>query len=197
MTWQDFPEVLKQLKLRDFSGPFDWMFGSDVITRLNFVKNEFKNYFNFDDFEYIGENPDNGKSIYKNNRSGIYYNHDFPKGDFKDVFEPVANKYKRRIQRVIDFLQKDKNVLLVFFELNDTGDKQEIIKVINDINKKYKAHIDFLYVNHNPDIKLGKYTKVKRISNNVIYAEYHYEKFPDELPQARKICKKMIRKVAR
>ncbi|GEM_PF-1541616 len=191
------PETLKKLKLRDFSGPFDWMFGSHILTRLNFVKNGFKNYFNYDDFEYVGENPDNGKNVYKNTKSGITYNHDFPKGDFNDIFGPVSEKYKRRTERFITHLQTDNRVLLVFFELNDTGDKQKIIKIMNDINKKYHAHIDLLYVNHNPNIKLGIHTRIKRISEYVLYAEYHYDKFPDELPYAKKICKKLIQKVAK
>lgn len=191
------PQTLESLHLRDFSGPFDWMFGSDIITRLNFIKTGFKNYFNFDDFEYVGENPDNGKQTYKNNRSGIVYNHDFPHGEFKDVFGPVADKYKRRTDRLINHLQNDKRILLVFFELNDTGEKQKIIKMMNDINKKYPARIELLYVNHNPNIELGHHTRVKRISDYVMYAEYHYKKFPDELPQANKICKKLITKIAK
>ena len=191
------PETLKKLKLRDFSGPFDWMFGSHAITRLKFIKNKFKDYFNSADFEYIGENPNNGKMVYKNIKSGIFYNHDFPHGSFTDVFGPVADKYKRRTDRLIMHLQTDERVLLVFFELNDTGDKQKIIDIMNDINKKYDAHIDLLYVNHNPNIKLGKYTRVKRISDYVMYAEYHYDKFPDELPYANKVCKKLLRKIAK
>ena len=191
------PETLKKLKLRDFSGPFDWMFGSHAIIRLNFIEKEFKDYFNFDDFEYVGENPDNGKITYKNNRSGIIYNHDFPHGEFRDVFEPVATKYKRRTERLLSHLRHDKRVLLVFFELNDTGDKQKIIKAMDNINKKYNAHTDLLYVNHNPNIKLGHHTKLQRISDYVIYAEYHYDKFPDELSNANKVCKKLLKKVAK
>ena len=191
------PETLKDLKLRDFSGPFDWMYGSHAVTRLKYIKNGFKDYFNFEDFEYVGENPDNGKIVYKNKKSGIYYNHDFPRGEFKDVFYPIAEKYKRRTERFINHLKTDKRVLLVFFELNDRGDKDQIVKVMDDINKKYPAHIDLLYVNHNENMKLRRNTKLQRISNYVLYSEYHYDKYPDELHDAKKVCKKLIRKVAK
>lgn len=191
------PSTMIALKLRDFSGPFDWMYGAHALTRLKIIKNEFKRYFEFDDFEYVGENPDNGKNIYKNNSSGIIYNHDFPKGNFSDVFGPVATKYSRRIDRFISHLRNDKRVLLAFFEFKDTGDKRQIIKAMDDINNKYGAHIDLLYVNHNPNIKPGRHTRVKRISNYVLYAEYHYDKFPDELPNANKICKSLLKKVAK
>ena len=191
------PETMKKLKLRDFSGPFDWVFGSDVITRLKFIKNKFKNYFNFEDFEYVGLNPDNGKAVYKNKRSGIVYNHDFPTGDFADVFPAVAEKYERRINRMIYHLQNDNHVLLVFFELNNIGNKEQIIKIMDEINKKYKARIDLLYVNHNPNIKLGKHKRIKRISDYVMYSEYHYDKYPDEIPYANKVCEKLIKKVSK
>ena len=49
----------------------------------------------FSDFEYVGLNPDNGKAVYKNKRSGIVYNHDFPTGNFKDVFPDVKEKYQK------------------------------------------------------------------------------------------------------
>ena len=189
------PDVLKELKLRDFSGPFDWMYGSDILTRLTFIKNRFKNYFDFSDFEYVGLNPDNGKAVYKNKRSGIVYNHDFPTGNFKDVFPDVKEKYSRRIRRVIEHLDSNEKILLVYSELGNTGDKEKIVKLINEINTKYSASIDLLYINHKNSIGLKKYIKPKRISEHVFYAEYHYEKFPDELPQARSICKKIIKRI--
>jgi len=191
------PDVLKDLKLRDFSGPFDWMHGSDVVSRLTFIKNRFKNYFDFDDFEYVGLNPDNGKAVYKNKRSGIIYNHDFPTGNFKDVFPDVKEKYSRRIRRVLKHLDSNEKILLVYSELGNTGDKEATQKLINEINTKYSANIDLLYINHKNSIELKKYIKPKRISEHLIYAEYHYSKFPDELSQARHICKKIVRRIAK
>ena len=191
------PDVLKELKLRDFSGPFDWMYGSDILTRLTFIKNRFKNYFDFSDFEYVGLNPDNGKAVYKNKRSGIVYNHDFPTGNFKDVFPDVKEKYSRRIRRVIEHLDSNEKILLVYSELGNTGDKEKIVKLINEINTKYSANIDLLYINHKNSIGLKKYIKPKRISEHLIYAEYHYSKYPDELGQARHICKHIVRRIAK
>ena len=191
------PAALKDLKLRDFSGPFDWMFGSDVLTRLNIIYNEFENYFNFDDFEYVAENPDNGKSTYRNNRTGIVYNHDFEPGEFKDSFPPIADKYSRRTSRMLSYLNGGYNVLLVFAELGQTGNREKIIEIIEKINKKFSANIDFLYINHNPDISLGKYTRPKRISPHVIFSEYFYQTFPTETPTAQKITKHLIKKIAK
>lgn len=191
------PSTLTVLKLRDFSGPFDWMYGSDVITRLKCIYDEFNHYFDYSDFEYVDINPDNNKAVYKNNRTGIYYNHDFEPGDFAVTFPPIAEKYARRTTRMLEHLNNDKRVLLVFSELGQTGDKNEIIKIIDKINAKFNAKIDFLYINHNPDMRPGIYTKPERISKNVIYCEYYYKTYPTETDAASRTLLKVVTKIAK
>ena len=191
------PESLKKLNLRDFSGPFDWMWGSDIINRLKIIYDEFENYFNSSDFEYIGINPDNNKRIYKNIRTGIIYNHDFPDDDFDKTFPEIKQKYIRRINRTLNHLYKDKRILLVFAEFGKTGNPKSIIEMIKKINNKYPSKIDLLYINHNPNISLGKYMKPKKISKNMFYSEYNYSKFPDETMQAKNILIKTLKKIAK
>lgn len=190
-------EALINAHVRDFSGTFDWMGGYDVVKKIQIVENKYKDYFNMEDFEYNGVNPDNGKMVYTNKRTGILYNHDFPAGKLKDVFPEVAEKYQRRIKRVLYHLNNDKKFLLVFAEIGHSADINEIVKAMEKLNKKFPAKIDLLYINHNPNIKLGKHTKIKRVSDNVLYAEYYYEKYPEETRQARHICKKLVKKIAR
>ncbi len=191
------PDALKDLRLRDFSGPFDWMFGSDVITRLNIIYNEFENYFNFEDFEYVAENPDNGKSTYRNVRTGIVYNHDFEPGDFCKTWPPIAEKYTRRTSRMLWHLKNKSKILLAFAEFGQTGNTEQIIDAVEKLNAKFVADIDFLYINHNPNITLGKYTKPKRISQHVIYSEYFYETFPTQTKKAKEVTKKIVKKIAK
>ena len=54
-----------------------------------------------------------------------------------------------------------------------------------------------LYVNNNPDMKTGKYTKPKRISEYVIYSEYHYMKYPDEVQAAQDVLGKILKRVVK
>lgn len=191
------PDALKRLKLRDFSGPFDWMFGSDVITRLNCIYNKFEHYFDYDDFEYVDVNHENNKWTYKNKRTGIYYNHDFEPGDFEITFPPVAEKYKRRTTRMLEHMDNDKRILLCFSELGHTGNPDEIITIMDKINNRFNADIDLLYVNHNPNMQIGKHTRPRRISPHVIYCEYYYKTFPTETHDAMRTFKKIARKIAK
>lgn len=188
------PDALKYEKLRSFSGPFDWMFGSDVITRLKIIKNQFNHYFDMPDFEYVGENPDNGKLVYKNKRTGIIYNHDFPHGDFATTFPIVKSKYERRVCRTFWHLKTDAKVLLVYAELGQSGNPEQIMREMENINKVYGADIDLLYINHNENIPVGKYIRPMRISPHVIYSEYYYKTFPTETRMARKIVQKLLKK---
>ena len=191
------PEALKQLKLRDFSGPFDWMYGSDVITRLGYVYNRFENYFNSSDFEYVGENTESLKSVYKNIRTGIVYNHDFESGDFSKVFPQVAEKYARRISRVLKYLDSGRRILFVYSELGDSRDVNQIIDIMKKINNRYTAEIDLLYVCHKPEIPIGKYCGLRRVSKNVIYCEYHYQTYPTETVAARSTLKDILGRVTK
>ena len=98
---------------------------------------------------------------------------------------------------MVSQLDNDRDVLLVFSELGQSCTTDKLIKMIDAINKKFSANIDLLYIAHDSNIALGHFVKPKRISKHLIYAKYHYDKFPDELSQARKILKKILRKVAR
>ena len=68
---------------------------------------------------------------------------------------------------------------------------------MDKINKKFAANIDLLYVNHNPEMHPGEYTKPKRVSKSLIYCEYYYQTFPDETSMARKTLEKILRKIAK
>ena len=105
------PDALKHLKVRKFSGPFDWMYGSNVETRLKCVYDEFNNYFDYKDFEYLEVNKDNGKAIYKNKKTGIVYNHDFEPGDFNKTFPPVAEKYKETSKAISEVKFETRQVI--------------------------------------------------------------------------------------
>lgn len=191
------PDVLKNLNLRKFSGPFDWMYGSDVVCRLNIVLNSFQDYFNQSDLVYVGENPDNGKLIYKNLRTGIVYNHDFPHGNLSETYPDVAEKYTRRTNRVLKYMNSRCQILFVYSELAQTGNTKQICDIVNQINMRFPADIDLLYVNHNSQIGLNEHSEIKHITPNVIYSEYHYQKFPDELSAARHTLKNILRKVVK
>ena len=189
------PTVLKSKNLRDFSGPFDWMYGAGIEERLKIVKNRFQDYFNKEDFEFLARNPENGKYTYKNKRTGIIYNHDFTSEILDETFDEIAQKYKRRIDRVLNLFDAPKTILFVYAGQTLIGDKDKVIKLIDEINQKYQATIDLLFINNNPEMSLKKYKRLKNISPHVFYSEYRYQIFPDEQRYAVKILKRHLKEI--
>lgn len=173
---------LKINHLRKFSGPFDWLYGANLTKRIDYLLSDFEACFNREDFEFI----DNGyrlADIYVNKKTGIVYNHDFPKGEqFSKVFPKVKEKYQRRISRVLSALKNDKQVLLVYLELPNVAGFEsrgigtnEIIACAKKLSNKY-PNVDLLYIRHNETLK-DKTNLCYRLRENLVIAEcFNYER---------------------
>ncbi len=157
-------DILKLLRLRKFSGPFDWMYSSCFETRMQFFIDEFDNYFNKEDLCYVSD-TDYGKSVYKNTRTGLIYNHDFLMGKtFEEQYIEIYTKYQRRIKRIIDVLNTPKTrVLICYCERRNTEKPvptETLIYLTNQANKVYDNKVDLIYFRHNPQYQMGKAKKV-------------------------------------
>ena len=87
--------ILKNLGLRHFSSPFDWLYGSDFQRRVDLLCNDFIGFLNKEDLKLIGkrENPE-PCDVYYNQSTDITLNHDFPINGNLDVsFPKVKVKY--------------------------------------------------------------------------------------------------------
>lgn len=45
--------ALRKRNFQIYSLPFDWLMGSDFLSRINLIKNHFSNWFNIEDFELV------------------------------------------------------------------------------------------------------------------------------------------------
>ena len=166
--------ALRILGLRDFSGPFDWLFGATIIERIDIMINEFENYFNKEDLIFNSQRKDQKPNdIYYNTRTKIIFNHDFPIDGLFDVSYPkIKEKYDRRISRIISILKSKKPVLIVFMELPDetiNGIKSidELTESLNKLQTKFNnKNIDILYIKHDTNMKDGEYT-INKITQNI------------------------------
>ena len=192
-------ELLTKANLRVFSSPFDWLSGGTFEEKGNLICNDFKDFFNIEDLEKIGERdyPENC-DVYINNHNGIMFNHDFPKGEeLSTNYQKVKGKYENRINRLTEKLHNSQNSLIVYMELfEDRMNKdEEIISVINKINKKFdKNTIDILYIKHNKDMKDND-CKIFQISENAYVVEL-YNKLRDNDDVGNfKNCKNVLSKI--
>lgn len=167
---------LKNNGLRMFSGPFDWMYGSNFKTRCDILVSKFENYFNKEDLEFKEYRESNKMVTYRNKRTNLHYNHDFHSDlpfDYEYYF--VKEKYDRRINRLLQKIANSEKVLICYGDLANTttGAKSdaEIVECVKKLNEVYApTRIEMLYVKHNPQMKSGEVT-FKSLNEHITIAE--------------------------
>ena len=164
---------LRKHKLREFSAPFDWMYGSTFENRVKMLINRFEGWLELKDLIFSGqrENPE-PCDIYTNKKTNLVFNHDFALNTkLEDTFAEVKEKYDRRINRLLDYLNNaDNKILIVYMTLpnstsNPTGNEQ-ITELVQELNKSFNATIDLVYIEHEENYKDCEFT-VKSLGNHV------------------------------
>ncbi len=191
--------ALENAGLRNFSGPFDWMYGSTLSQRFEIFIKKFAHFFDKQDLKYIG--PDIKGDAYKNNRTGLTFNHDFAIGsDFNTTYPSVKAKYDRRIKRVVDLISGGAKTLIVYAE--SVGEKSisnaKLSEMLKSANNSYKTkNINFLYIKNNKKLKKSEYIDVKQVNENLFVAEYNgwIQNDRDNVRLANKFINKCLHKV--
>ena len=156
-------------KLRSCSGPFDWLTNAGFEDRFDLLINNFKDFMNISDFEFLPKDPnvfnDPKCDYYKNNKTNFFYYHDFPIGvPFNEVFYSIAEKYNRRIQRFYEKINKSNKVLLIWFSHYHNTPDNVVLTLCNKFCEKMGKQIDFLIIEH----KEGIYQPESyMVSNNI------------------------------
>lgn len=117
-------ETLRAAGLQYASFPFDWITirdrPGDVRHKAEAICTDFRGWFDREDFEYAGTKPWHLKDFYRNRRTGIVFNHDFPKGvPFEVTYPRAREKYERRFARLQRCIRSSKTVLLVRIDRPD------------------------------------------------------------------------------
>lgn len=166
--------VMKRIKVRTQSGPFDWMYGATFEDRFNIILNKFENFFNKEDFVY--EKKDVACDAYMNTRTHICFNHDFPHDvNFDEYFPVVKQKYQKRIERTLEEIGKSKKVLLLYIDLPDTkrglDNFEKLPGMMTKLSEVYpNTEFDLLYIKHNSNLK-QKEVVYNLINEHIIIAE--------------------------
>lgn len=169
---------MKKHFLRTFSGPLDWLTNTTLETNTNFIINDFNDFLNIEDFEYIGKNPKPEQNCdeYKNTRTGLNFYHDF-KSDipFEESFRFVQEKYKRRISRFYEKIKSNERVLLIWFNYTGNTPAETIIEQCNAVMDKFGKKLDFLIIEHDETKTSGKIEN-KQLSENITHVLLYIQK---------------------
>jgi len=180
-------QVLRKCRLQFASFPFDWLYGSNINKRAELISNDMENWFNIEDLEKIGqrEHPE-PKDIYKNNKTGIVFNHDFPiNGELKNDYEKVKEKYDRRINRLLENIRNSNNVLVVYIQNPNQREivtDENLLFVQSILQKRFQnttIHLLYLYCERSINYKNRK---LYYLNENTYKLIFDYDGYNEELP---------------
>lgn len=106
--------ALKEVNLRKFSGPFDWIAKSDFEIRVSLVESNFKDALNYEDLSFdLNKRTDNRHQACSvtNLRTGFWYPHDF-QNDTLECYQEIVEKYQRRQKRFYSLAQNSCGLLV-------------------------------------------------------------------------------------
>ena len=107
-------QTLIGANLRQFSSPFDWLFGSDFSGRCEILSSNFQRFLEEKDLTYSYSERSVSCDAYYNNYNSLTFNHDFEtKKELKETYPAVKEKYDRRINRLLQKIQKANSILIV------------------------------------------------------------------------------------
>ena len=185
-------QALINNNLRYSSYPFDWLWGGTFLDRVNILVSNFNRFIEKNDLvscEYNNGDQKNLCDVYKNEYTGLVLNHDFPAGvPLEESYPMVAEKYQRRINRLLDNIKNADSVLIVYIETpnnkNHTSDK-DIICGWEKIKEKYfNKKIDLLYFMNDTTLP-PKSVKKENITSNITKVTANYKnQAPNVVPYA-------------
>jgi len=168
--------------LRTYSGPFDWLtmpltMNDDFQRRVQCILTDFRDFWNPDDFKFLPKDPkifnDEKCDYYENIKTGFWFFHDFPANvSFEDSLPKVKEKYQRRINRFYKEIYKNNRVLLIWFSHCFLTDNKLQMDLCNKVCEKFGKQIDFLIIEHNENLPLGKSEMIELSHNITKYTLY-------------------------
>lgn len=159
-------QSLRRAGLQHLSFPGDWtapLFGDeasptpehDLLNRVDILCDGCADFFRADDFMFQRTILSTGKDVYVNRRTRYIFNHDFPAGcDFSGELPRVAEKYRRRKERLVGLIHAAKRVLAVRMDMpggpNPTS-LDDCRHARRRLSERFApAKIDFLLISHDP-----------------------------------------------
>lgn len=178
---------LKKFNLRKASYPFDWITNASFEQRIDMLVNNFKDFFNIEDFELI-PNDYAKNDFYNNTKTGFYFYHDFPKNSkLSEKFLEVKEKYMRRITRLYNDINEAKNILIVWYS-RDKILSDDRLKIAHEkLKNKFKNKEITLVILENDIDQLYNKIFCKNISPNII--KYIYDNASSMSTNPIDICK--------
>lgn len=142
-------ESLRRAGLQYLSFPGDWTIPSladdeqpalvrDLPYRARILVSPSADFFAAENIRNLNVVSNTGREVYANIKTRYVFNHDFPVGsDLNEELPKVAEKYRRRYERLLSLIRASKRVLVLRVdrpnaaEPTPTEDAREVIDLLN------------------------------------------------------------------
>lgn len=144
---------LRRKKLRIFSGPLDWMISSSLTNVNQLLKNNFKDFMDYNNL-IVQDTPNEYSYVITDNLYHIDSHHDFPllpKDKYPLSTYPIfKEKLERKIEAFNQILMNSNSVLFVRM----VADYNEVVDLISILEQIVKGQFSILVVNFSKDLKV-------------------------------------------
>lgn len=151
--------------------------------RAETICNGFVGWFDEKDFSFHGANT-NGKDKYYNGKLDLIFIHDFPQGvPLSQSFPAIKDRYRRRIDRLLELIGRSKSVLAVRMDRHDLPYRTTIDDCTyarNILNARYPGTVfDILLIQPDQEIPIGEH-RIERPADGVtrLSLDYRTSKAP-------------------
>ena len=112
-------QSLREAELQFASYPFDWVGCPSLQTGVNALTTDFEGWFESSDLKLIDVRREPlSTKCYRNMRTGCLFVHDFPiSADFKTLYPSVAERFRRRADRLLGDIGRAHSALGVYVEM--------------------------------------------------------------------------------
>lgn len=189
---------LRDAGLQRASFPMDWLFGSDLSGRVDIICNKFDRFIDMADLEYVFSERSIKCDAYHNKFNDLTFNHDFPTGvALEKSYTLVADKYKRRISRLLGAIESAHRVCAVYLSVPGSDlnvSDSELTQCLTRLRIAFpNCEFDLLYVHCDPDMARGAIYE-KLVSPGVRYLCANYGN-SDVTKPSYAVCEKTVRKI--
>lgn len=158
---------MRSRMMRFASGPFDWIAGGTLETRINTITTGFEDFLRLPDLELrerdFGFGLTFAHDYYLNVHNGFRHYHDFKTAvPLEQTYPAVKEKYQRRIKRFTEDLAH-KRVLLVWYALEQSNSDELVLEYCNKIINMFGDNVHFLIIEHSDSDEIT----YKRLSSNI------------------------------
>lgn len=144
---------MKKFKLRDYSYPFDWLYGATLEQRIALIERDFEGFLLKDNLDFRKGGGDRHHDYYKDRNTDLCFIHDFPQNEpFDESYPEVYAKYQRRIKRFYEMPSKVDNILFIWYGLHTIVPEEAIVKYQQRLARKFNKKIHLLVIENDSSL---------------------------------------------